>query len=302
MYWLALALMPLIFFSRLAGLGAGFALLLSATYFVALFLIIWTHEMGHIACGWLYRIRTDHITLGPLGGVAHMNTGASSPREELWISLAGPAVHLVWLLVFLPVEWLVPAANGDNWFGWTVWYLNVTNLTLMLFNLLPVYPLDGGRVLRALLSMRWHPNLATLWATNIGMIGGGLLVIGSFTQIGVASSIGFVIGLMCIISSLDEKRRARHVLVYQQSVRREPWEQDPDAWKRGGVTQDSTRRPGWLARRREARAEKQRQQDAALDKQVDAVLERVSEVGMTGLTDDEKRILKRASDRRRGAG
>ncbi|MCK5942330.1 MAG: hypothetical protein KAI24_10205, partial [Planctomycetes bacterium] len=49
MYWLALALMPLIFFSRLAGLGAGFALLLSATYFVALFLIIWTHEMGHIA-------------------------------------------------------------------------------------------------------------------------------------------------------------------------------------------------------------------------------------------------------------
>ena len=137
MYWAALVLMPLIFLSRLSGLGGGLALLLAAIYFVLLFLIIWTHEMGHIACGWLYRIRTDQITLGPLGGLAHMNSGASTPREELWISLAGPAVHLVWLALFLPVEWLLPAESSYTWYGWTIWYLNVTNLTLMVFNLLP---------------------------------------------------------------------------------------------------------------------------------------------------------------------
>ena len=306
MYWMALWLMPLIFFSRLAGLGPGFALLLSATYFVCLFLIVWTHEMGHIACGWRYRIRSDEITLGPLGGVAHMNSGAGSPKEELWISLAGPAVHLAWLAVFQPIEWFVPGATADTWFGWSVWYLNVTNLTLMLFNLLPIYPLDGGRVLRALLAMRLHPNLATLWATNVGVVGGALLVVGSFTQVGVASSIGFVIGLMCIFSSLDEKRRARHVLVYQQAQRRDPWEQDPDAWKRGGAATADDPKPGWFARRRQARAEQKAQQraaaDRALDAQVDAVLTRVSEVGMSGLTDKEKAVLKRASERHRGAG
>ena len=309
MYWAALVLMPLIFFSRLAGLGSGLALLLTAIYFASLFLTIWTHEMGHIACGRLYRIRTDEITLGPLGGLAHMNSGASTPREELWISLAGPAVHLVWLAVFLPVEWLLPAGTSHTWYAWSVWYLNVTNLTLMGFNLLPVFPLDGGRVLRALLAMRVHPNLATLWACNVGMIGGGVLVVLSFTRPDIESSIGFVIGLMCILRSLDEKRMARHVMVYQQGVRREAWEQDPDAWKRGGGSNEEDRAaagPGWLARRRQARAEQkareQAERDRALDAEVDAVLQRVSELGMSGLTDKEKAVLQRASERRRGAG
>ena len=307
MYWAALVLMPLIFFSRLAVLGGGLALLLTAIYFALLFLIIWTHEMGHIACGWLYRIRSDEITLGPLGGLAHMNAGASTPRQELWISLAGPAVHLVWLALFLPVEWLLPAELSYTWYGWTIWYLNVTNLTLMVFNLLPIFPLDGGRVLRALLSMRMHPNHATLWAANIGMIGGGVLVVLSFTRPDLQSSIGFVIGLMCILRSLEEKRMARHALVYQQGARREPWEQDPDAWKRGAAShRASDGQPGWLARRRKARAEQraaeQALRDRDLDQQVDAVLERVSEVGVSGLTAAEKTVLKRASERRRGAG
>ena len=100
---------------------------------------------------------------------------------------------------------------------------------------------------------------------------------------------------------------ARHALVYQQSVRREPWEQDPDAWKRGAASAAVDEpRPGWLARRRQARAEQkaaaQERRDRELDHQVDAVLERVSEVGMSGLTADEKAVLKRASERRRGAG
>ncbi|MFN3241038.1 MAG: M50 family metallopeptidase [Planctomycetota bacterium] len=307
MYWAALILMPLIFFSRLAMLGAGFALLLGLTYFALLFLIIWTHEMGHIACGWLYRIRTDKITLGPLGGLAHMNSGAGGPREELWIALAGPAVHLVWLVVFLPIEWWVPGATGDTWFGWTIWYLNATNIGLLLFNLLPIYPLDGGRVLRALLAMRVHPNLATLWATNVGMVGGGLLIAAALFQVGPYGTIALLIGLTCILRSLDEKRRARHVLVYQHVMRQDPWEQDPDAWKRGAATSGAEpRQPGWFARRREARAKQQAraraEHDRALDAQVDAVLERVSEVGMSGLSDKEKAILKKASDRRRGAG
>ena len=304
MYWAAVVLMPLIFYSRLAGLGGGLSLLLTAVFFVGLFLIIWTHEMGHIACGWLYRIHTQQITLGPLGGVAHMNAPASSPREELWISLAGPAVHLVWLAVLLPIDWLIPPEQAYSWYGESIWYLKATNLWLLCFNLLPIYPLDGGRVLRALLSMRLHPNLATLWAANVGMIGGGLLVLVSFTRPDLQSSIGFIIGLTCIMRSLEEKRMARHMLVYQQSVRRDPWEQDPDAWKHGASDQgDGGQQPGWFSKRRRAKAERKAQEQAeserALNAQVDAVLERVSEVGMSGLTDEEKAVLKKASARHR---
>ena len=100
---------------------------------------------------------------------------------------------------------------------------------------------------------------------------------------------------------------ARHVMVYQQAARREPWEQDPEAWKRGGEPrEEGAAKPGWLARRREARAEQmareQAERDRALDAEVDVVLQRVSEVGMSGLTEGEKAVLQRASERRRGAG
>ena len=103
MYWAAAIVMPLLFLRWVPGATAGERGLYTAIGFVGLFLIIWTHEMGHIAAGWRYRIRTDLITLSPLGGVAHMGAPAQTPREEMVISLAGPAVHLLWLLVVAPL-------------------------------------------------------------------------------------------------------------------------------------------------------------------------------------------------------
>ncbi|MFT4513904.1 MAG: Zn-dependent protease [Planctomycetota bacterium] len=307
MYWAAVILMPLLFLGRVPSSSPGEAILLMAISFVGLFAIIWTHEMGHIAAAWRYHIRTSKITLGPMGGLAHLTAPARTPKEDIWISLAGPAVHLLWLLVLWPIAWLMPAnVYYFTWYGYAVWFLVATNQALLLFNLLPVFPLDGGRVLRAVLSLKYHPNRATIWAANVGICGGVLIALFALSQGGVWSSIGFVIGLSSVLTCINEKRVARHVMIYQ-SAQRDPWEADPDAWKRGGDSHaGQERKPGWLAQRRAARAQKLSAQNdqaaAALNAQVDAILERVSQVGVGGLTEQEKKILKQASKKHRGAG
>ncbi|HEU4420468.1 MAG TPA: site-2 protease family protein, partial [Planctomycetota bacterium] len=233
------------------------------------------------------------------------------PRAELMIALAGPAVHLVWLAVFWPLQLVLPdrVLVVDGWsecpISFAVWYLVTTNTSLLLFNLLPFFPLDGGRTLRSLLAMRVHPNRATMWATTLGFIGGGLFIVLGLMRKDVEATIGIVLGLSCIAACLNERRMARHVLVYQQ-VMQDPWATDPDAWKRGEGPLAPPRRRHFFARWLHARAERKAQRAAAaaaaFDREVDQILERVHQVGMSGLTDREKAVLKRASRRRRGAG
>jgi Zn-dependent protease len=314
-YWAALVL-PLLFlrWTAPATASGAEAFVLAMLAFVALFVVIWSHEMGHIAAGWRCHIRTDLITLGPLGGVAHLGAPARTPRDELFITLAGPATHLVWLAVFWPLELLLPAQvlEIDGWYQcpikFTVWFLRTTNLTLLLFNLLPIFPLDGGRVLRALLSLRVHANQATLWVGTLGIVGGTCLVLYGLWAPDLQGAIPVLIGVTCILASIQERRIARHVLIYRPQAQSFAWETDPDAWKRGGggVAGRELHRPGWFARWRTARVQKKAQAradaDAALEREVDTILDRVHRVGMTGLSDREKAVLKRASSRRRGAG
>ncbi|MBM4062364.1 MAG: hypothetical protein FJ265_14890 [Planctomycetes bacterium] len=316
MYWAAL-LLPLLFlrWTMAAHVPFGLALALVAVQFTGLFTVIWTHEMGHVAMGWRHRIRSDLITLGPLGGLAHLNAPAPSPGAELRIALAGPCVHLLWFAVLWPLGLVVPAGAGFGGLpGWSVKFLWQLNLALLAFNLLPIFPLDGGRALRALLAMRWHPNRATLWVTTLGVAGGGLLVLLAMAPpfhldlaAGVQGAIGLLIGLSCISGSLAERRAARHVPIYGHGAGRcEPWATDPDAWRRGASSPEPEARPGWFARWRAARSARRAAARAAaakaFDEQVDAVLARVHEVGMAGLTAREKDVLKRAAARRRSAG
>ncbi|MBL8732342.1 MAG: M50 family metallopeptidase [Planctomycetes bacterium] len=303
MYWMAL-LLPLLFLQWVPGQGVGEALLYATISFVGLFLVIWAHEMSHIAAGWWYRIDTPLITLGPLGGVAHMSEPAGSARAELVVALAGPASHLVWLAVCWPLSRLLsPAVLYDSWYGYTVWYLVVINQSLLLFNLLPCFPLDGGRALRALLAMRWHPNRATLWATTVGIAGGAGLMLFSFGG-GLGGSIRFLIGLTCVLESLRERQLARHVLVYHRTLR-EPWQVDAEAWKQG-IARQRGGGVGWFARwraeRQQRKAARQRELDAELERDVDKALERLHEVGLSGLSKQEREVLLRASKRRKGAG
>jgi len=146
--------------------------------YLSLFTIVLMHEFGHsLACRQVGG-EADHIVLWPLGGVAYVNP-PQRPGATLWSIAAGPLVNVV-LAVPLTVLWLGPYAEGlartapdfARFIG-AVW---VVNLTILVFNLLPVYPLDGGQILRSLLWFVVGRGKSLLVATVIGL--GGVLLFG----------------------------------------------------------------------------------------------------------------------------
>src|SRR5690606_32338461 len=134
------------------------AALAGMAFVLALFLCVLLHEFGHALTAQRFGISTRNITLLPIGGLAQLERMPDNPVEELWVALAGPAVNVV-IAAVLGAVWFVtegPGATGAVTLagGSIVERLMVVNVVLVLFNLLPAFPMDGGRVLRALLAMR----------------------------------------------------------------------------------------------------------------------------------------------------
>jgi Zn-dependent protease/CBS domain-containing protein len=139
-------------------------------YVLLLFLCVVLHEFGHAIAAKSYGINTPDITLLPIGGVARLERIPEEPKQELVIAAAGPAVTaIIALSLFIVIaargesEIAAPIASGDlvvNLFKINVW--------LLLFNLIPAFPMDGGRVLRALLATRLSYARATQVAATVG--------------------------------------------------------------------------------------------------------------------------------------
>jgi Zn-dependent protease len=145
----------------------------SLGYMLTLFACVTLHELGHATAARHFGVRVPRILLLPIGGMAEMETIPRRPRDEIIIALAGPAVNYAIIALLLIV-----VRFPDDWdplyfeFGFMELgrQLIVVNLVMGVFNLLPAFPMDGGRVFRALLACKMPYLRATRIAVGVGKV------------------------------------------------------------------------------------------------------------------------------------
>ncbi len=166
-------------------IGGPPAALAEVVFVSLLFLCVLLHEFGHALAARRYGILTPDITLLPIGGVARLARMPENPGQEFVIAIAGPMVNVaialaIWVALGFPppfdrLDLIESGARG------TAWQLLGVNVGLVLFNLIPAFPMDGGRVLRALLAMAMGFEKATRIAARVGQaLAVGLAAAGIF--------------------------------------------------------------------------------------------------------------------------
>jgi Zn-dependent protease/CBS domain-containing protein len=162
----------LVIFLIALGARGGQSAMLNVVYILALFASVLLHELGHVAVSRRYGIKTSEIVLYPIGGVAKLEK-SPKPREEFWIALAGPAVNI--LIAAAMAAFLLPIGVRDAFLSVTdptdanlLARIAVGNIILAAFNMIPAFPMDGGRVLRSLLARSLPEDVATRRAAAAG--------------------------------------------------------------------------------------------------------------------------------------
>lgn len=274
----------------------------------ALFGSVLLHEFGHCFGCRAVGGKADDILLWPLGGLAYCDP-PRRPLENLITTASGPLVNVALCLITFPLLWLLgvgswsylnpfmppsPVESAALTFLILLFWLNYI---LLLFNLLPVFPFDGGAILRELLWFRMSHHQATVIATNVGMIGavifaGVALWNNSLLLAGVA-----VFGFAQCVRIRKETELMGEIIDnefgYDFSQGYTSLERSlPDTQKKIGLPSFRDKYQSWQQRRRDRQA-------AQLEAELDRILEKIHVHGMESLSNLEKRTLTQASEKRR---
>lgn len=289
----------------------------------ALFTIVLLHEFGHaIAC----RAKggtADEILIWPLGGLATCSP-PDRPSAHFWTAVGGPLVNVAFIAVLTPWigftsgEWwgraipnpfglatLVQRAEVGDWLQLTVLLTNYVAWTLLLFNLLPMFPLDGGRILQAVLWRRMGYARSMRVACRSGLVGAVLLgviaLVSNETMLLVIAIFG---GFTCFVTA-KQIERERDFLGFDpdpSELLAMEEEFDDDATRRSGARGDAASSRGGLAPSigpRASQASKKADEARSREAELDRILAKIASTGIDSLTKVERETLQRATDEKR---
>ncbi|MBM4112018.1 MAG: hypothetical protein FJ253_01390 [Phycisphaerae bacterium] len=280
------------------GAATPFDLPHTVVVLIALFLIVLLHEFGHVAACRRVGGDADEILLWPLGGLASVDP----PRRwtaELATTLGGPAVNAaIWVIGALVLGFgagwkmstLAPNPLNPTAFASmpnsaleTVFLVHWINWVLLLFNLLPFFPLDGGRVLLALLSRRLGFADATRIASRIGVVGAALMAVAAIV---VESWTLGAVAVFCVLTCWASLKRIDYADAVEQGT------EDPESARSRLVAERRAERRA----ERERRAREAKARDRA---RLDEILAKIGREGRESLRWSERRFLKRTTRRLR---
>ena len=277
---------------------------------VFLFGTVLLHEFGHCFGARAVGGDADDILLWPLGGLATVDA-PMNPRAQFITTAAGPMVNVVFCILAATLfvltgtagRWalnpfhlmMVSSGSVTQWSfaDWLVVFWSI-NYLLLLFNLLPTFPMDGGRLLQAIIWKYRDYRTATLIATFVGMVGAII-----FGLIGLATEQFLLLGIAFFgyFTCWQQRQMVKAGAFETESEFGYDFSKGFDAFQ-----EDKQKKPSWFARRRVAKlarkAERDRRRQAEREKHIDDILDKVHRKGMQSLTPSEKRILESETDRK----
>ncbi|MHC4872509.1 MAG: M50 family metallopeptidase [Planctomycetota bacterium] len=265
------------------GVGAFFQTLI---IYAALGLFVFLHEMGHSLAAIKDGARVNAIYLHPLGGIAEISGGLPGPGSEIMVAAAGPFVSLLLSALFYLPMLIFGGSDSHS----LLYYFFSINMILALFNFLPIFPLDGGRILTALLVIKMGPDRALPLAVKIAR--GGIIALGIFGFILFIYGSGFGLNILLIAVFIyflgnQEMQAMNRIQSFSGGY--------------GTYISQPQKTQGWFSARidewKKKKEEKKKAAEAVEKEEVDNILRKVNEEGISSLTPEEKDILNRASDK-----
>lgn len=281
------------------GLGTGIMVAMLAL----LFLVVLAHEFGHCAGSRLTGGHADDILMWPLGGLASCMP-ANNWSSRFWTVIAGPLVNVAICIVTIPALglmtgqwWGVALPNpfsGQGLFemvslSWAhvgLYLLNLVSLVLLVFNLIPAYPLDGGRLLELLLARRMSAIEAKRFAVRVGVV--AAIALGLFGVVFIEAG-GWTVLIIAVFCGLTSWQTLKQLEMADEAMLDLGYEQQVDA--------GAERRQ----RRQAMQEEREFKRQQGLNDQIDAILDKIAKKGMQSLNARERRLLKQDTQRRRSS-